>query len=82
MAGRHRRHRVTARVGLTTGSPGEQPTSALSDGHRLVLFGTRAPFATVDDAETWLERDETALLLEIVGTLELSSIPAPALPEG
>ncbi len=71
----------TAEAALANPPMGEsQPTSMVIDGERSVSFGVREEFTSEAEAVAWLESDDVALLLEIVSTLDLTAIPAPALP--
>ncbi|MET4098430.1 hypothetical protein ABIB37_000667 [Agrococcus sp. UYP10] len=71
----------TAHAGLATSPAGESaPASTVIDGERTVSFGVRGEFASEAAAVAWLESDDVTALLEIVATLDLTGIPAPALP--
>lgn len=71
----------TAHAGLANPSSGEiPPTAIVTDGERTVSFGVRDEFSSEADAVAWLESDDVTLLLEIAATLDLTAIPAPALP--
>ncbi len=71
----------TAFAGLATRRVGDSPPGALvSDGERTVSLGVREDFASEAEAVAWLESDDVAIVLEIVATLDLTGIPAPALP--
>lgn len=71
----------TAHAGLATSPVGESaPASTITDGEGTVSFGVRGEFASEAEAVAWLESDEVTAVLEIVATLDLTGIPAPALP--
>lgn len=71
----------TARAGLAASPGGDSPpTSIVLDGERTVSFGARGEFVSEAEAVEWLESDDVSVVLEIVATLDLSGIPAPALP--
>ncbi|ROR65940.1 hypothetical protein [Agrococcus jenensis] len=71
----------TAHAGLATSPAGESaPASTVIDGERTVSFGVRGEFASEAEAVAWLESDDVTAVLEIVATLDLTGIPAPALP--
>ncbi len=57
-----------------------QPLSMVYDGERSLSLGVRADFGSEADAVAWLESDEVTAVLQIVETLDLTAIPAPALP--
>lgn len=59
---------------------GHQPGFLVLDGERGLSFGTMRAFSTDAEAAAWLESDEVAQLVDIVATLDLTGIPAPALP--
>ena len=70
-----------AHAGLANPPLGEsQPTSIVIDGERSVSFGVREAFTSEADAVAWLDSDDVTSVLEIVATLDLTAIPAPALP--
>ncbi|MGM1028860.1 MAG: hypothetical protein ACQEWM_03175 [Actinomycetota bacterium] len=75
------RSTFTAQAALANPPMAEsQPTWPVGDGERSVWFGVRQEFTSEADAVAWLESDDVTLLLEIIATLDLTAIPAPALP--
>lgn len=75
------RSTFTAHAALANSATGESPpTSIVIDGERSISLGTVETFTSEADAVAWLESDDVTLLLEIVATLDLTAIPAPALP--
>lgn len=69
-----------AHAGLAIPPGDSQPLPRVTDGHRSVTFGTSAEFGSEAEAVAWLEGDDVTAVLEIVATLDLTGIPAPALP--
>ncbi|MCH1884084.1 hypothetical protein [Agrococcus sp. ARC_14] len=69
-------------VGLTTATcfGDSHPGLMVQDGERTISFLTLREMPSEAEAIAWLEGDEAALLMEIIGTLDLTAIPSPALP--
>lgn len=59
---------------------GERPGFGVQDGERALSLVSRRTMDSEAAAEAWLAGDEAAELLAIIATLDLSAVPAPALP--
>lgn len=74
---------VTAVVALATADSldgDRQPGFIVQDSQRSISFASFHAMGSRAEAEAWLAGEEAARLLEIIGTLDLSAVPAPALP--